>query len=317
METAKKEKGTQVIYGSFLENRIVKIKPVESSGKWSNLLVKGQEKSKDPFLYNKVKRSYQVPLLSEQKGGGVKQILDDIVRIPIEKYRETFPLGMTEREFFEKEIGVDLNHNAKPEENFFRINRLGRVTITKEGTTLNLAIPLDMLKYKILLSNKSLICPSYDDRHLKATYEFMVVDEDKLVSKKLGEAMIVSDAYIKFAEITNSKTSTINFIRSLGRAIPATAMDNEAWLKGEVLTIVENNPKYFLEIVNHPQYKERVFVQEAVEAGAILRKGEKRYTLDNGHELGDLNDCITYVNNPDNQEVRLRIKAKIELAKKR
>jgi hypothetical protein len=102
---------------------------------------------------------------------------------------------------------------------------------------------------------------------------------------------------------------------SLGRTIPATA--SEEWLKGEVLNIVDTNPKYFLEIVNHPQYDERIFVQEAVEAGAIIRKSDKRYTLDNGAELGELTDAINYLLNPDNQEVKLRIKAKIDLATKK
>ena len=36
-KTAEKEK---VVYGTFLQDRVVSIKPVESSGKWSNLLVK-------------------------------------------------------------------------------------------------------------------------------------------------------------------------------------------------------------------------------------------------------------------------------------
>jgi hypothetical protein len=80
---------------------------------------------------------------------------------------------------------------------------------------------------------------------------------------------------------------------------------------------VDTNPKYFLEIVNHPQYDERIFVQEAVEAGAIIRKSDKRYTLDNGAELGELTDAINYLLNPDNQEVKLRIKAKIDLATKK
>jgi hypothetical protein len=88
-------------------------------------------------------------------------------------------------------------------------------------------------------------------------------------------------------------------------------------LKNEVLTYCGNNPEYFLEIVNHPQYNERIFVQEAVEAGAIIRKGEKRYTLDNGAELGELTDVVNYLLNPDNQEVKLRIKAKIDLAKRK
>ena len=311
MKTATESK---MVYGTFLQDRIVAVKPVESSGKWSTLLVQGQDKSKDPFLLNKAKRSYQVPLNSVHSGGGVKVILDDQRRVLIEKYKESYPNGMTQKEFFEKELGVNLNPTLPHDENFWRTDRRGRVTLTKEGTTLNLNNALDMLKYLILLSNRMLISPSYDDRVLKATYEFMIVDESKVTVKKLEEASIKAQAYVKFAEITNSKKATIGFIKSLGRAIPATA--TEDWLKSEVLTIVDSNPNYFLEIVNHPQYEQRIFVQEAIEAGAIIRKGEKRYTLDNGAELGDLTDTINYLNNPDNQEVKLRIKAKVELAKR-
>lgn len=312
METATE---TKKVYGTFLQDRIVSVKPVESSGKWSNLLVQGQDKSKDPFLLNKVKRSYQVPLNSEMRGGGVKVILDDQRRVLIQKYEESHPNGMTQKEFFEKELGVNLNPTLPQDTNFWRTDRRGRVILTKEGTTLNLNLSLDMLKYHILLSNKMLVSPSYDERVLKATYEFMIVDESKVTSKKLEEANVRADAYIKFAEVTNSRKATIGFIKSLGRTIPATASDE--WLKNEVLNIVDSNPNYFLEIVNHPQYQERIFVQEATEAGAIIRKGEKRYTLDNGSELGDLNDVIGYLLNPDNQDVKLRIKAKIELAKKK
>jgi hypothetical protein len=311
METTTAEK---VVYGTFLQDRIVAVKPVESSGKWSTLLVSGQDNKKDPFIYNKAKRSYQLPLNNANLGGGVKVILDDQKRVKIQKYMESFPNGMTQKEFFEKELGVNLNPTLKAEENFWRTDRRGRVVMTKEGTTLNLNLSLDMLKYLILIANKSLVSPSYEDRTLKATYEFMIVDESKVTTKKLAEASIKADAFIKYAEITNSKKATIGFIKSLGRTIPATA--SEEWIKNEVLNIADSNPAYFLEIVNHPQYNERIFVQEAVEAGAIIRKGEKRYTLDNGAELGDMTDVINYLLNPDNQEVKLRIKAKIDLAKR-
>ena len=311
METAKIEKQ---IYGSFLQNRIVAIKPVESSGKWGTLLVQGQDNKKDPFMYNKTKRSFQVPLNNANLGGGVKVILDDQRRVKVQKYMESFPNGMTQKEFFEKELGVDLNPTLKQEDNFWRTDRRGRVVLTKEGTTLNLNQSLDMLKYLILLADKMRVSPSYDDRTLKATYEFMIVDESKVTTKKLEEASVKANAFVKYAEITNSKTATIGFIKSLGRTIPATA--NDEWLKNEVLNIVDSNPTYFLEIVNHPQYAERIFVQEAVEAGAVIRKGEKRYTLDNGAELGDMTDVINYLLNPDNQEVKLRVKAKIDLAKR-
>ena len=311
-KTATDEK---IIYGSFLQDKIVAIKPVESSGKWSTLLVKGQERSKDPFLYNKVKRSYQMPLQSYNNGGGVVPLLDDLRRVHIQKYMEKYPEGMTQKEFFEEELGVDLNPTLPIETNFWRNDRRARVVLTKEGMQLNLNLPLNMLHYLILMANKSLVSPSYDARNDKATYEFMIVDESKVTSKRIEEASIKADAFSKFAEITRSKTSTIGFIKSLGRTVPATA--TEDWLKAEVLNVIENSPKAFLEIVNHPQYNDRIFVQEAVEAGAIIRKGDKRYTLDNGVELGDLQDTIKYVMDPENQEVKMRLKAKVELTKRK
>jgi hypothetical protein len=315
METATATKEKE-IFGTFLQNRIVSVKPVESNGKWSNLLVQGQEKMKDPFLLNKVKRSFQVPLNSEAKGGGVKVILDDQKRVKVQKYLESHPNGMTQKEFFEKELGgIDLNPTLQNDKNFWRTDRRGRVILTKEGLKLNLSYPIDMLKYLILLSNKSAISPSYEERSLKATYEFMMVDEAKVTTKKLDEANLRAKAYVKYAEITNSRASVIGFIKSLGRTIPATATDE--WMKNEVLTKLENNPEEFLAIVNHEQYNERIFVQEAVDAGAIIRKADRRYTLDNGAELGDLTDVVNYLLNPDNQEVKLRISAKIELTKRK
>lgn len=314
METAT---ATKEIYGSFLQNRLVSVKPVESNGKWSTLLVQGQENKKDPFMYNKVKRSYQVPLNSEAKGGGIKIILDDQKRVKIQKYIESYPNGMTQKEFFEKELGgVDLNTTLANDKNFWRVDKRSRVTLTKEGLKLNLNYSVDMLKYLILMSNKSAIAPSYDERTLKATYEFMMVDEAKVIVKQVEEADIKSKAWVKYAEITGSKKSTIAFIKSLGRVIPATAMKDGAWLKGEVLKVIDTDPVKFLEIVNHPQYNERIFVQEAVDAGAIIRKSDKRYTLDNGIELGDLTETVNYLLDPENQETKLRINAKIELTKR-
>lgn len=303
------------LYGSFLEDRIVAVKPVESSGKWANLLVKGQELRKDAFLYNKIKRSFQVPLMGERHGGGIKNILDDYKRVLIKKYEDKYPEGMTQKEFFENELGINLNYTAPLETNFWRIDKRSRVMITKEGIKLNLNVTIDMLRYLILLSDSQRICPSYEERTRKATYEFVMVDESKVLSKKIEETNIKTQAYIKFAEITSNVEEMKGFIRSLGRTIPAN--HTEDWLKNEIVDVMETSPSRFLDIVNHPHYKQRVFVQRAIEVGAIVKMNDKRYTLDNGAELGDLTDTINYLSDPQNQELRLRVKAKIELADKR
>ena len=312
-EVVKKEE--KIIYGSFLKDEIVAVKPVPSSGKWSSLLVSGQDRKADPFIYNKVKRSYQVPLRNYREGGGVTPILDDQNRIHIKKYSTTFPDGMTQKEFFEKELGCDLNTTLAAEENFWRTDKRGRVTITRKGLQLNLNQPLDMLKYLILLSNKMLISPSFEDARKKATYEFMLVDENKLTSKKVEEGKLTARAYTEFARIIASEDKMIGFVKSLGRVLPGKYTND--WLENEILTVLENSPANFLSIVTDPHYDSKIFIQNAIDAGAILKKGDKRYTLDNGVELGDLIDTINFVNATENQEVKFRIKGKIQLANRK
>jgi len=312
-EVVKKE--NRIVYGSFLRDETVAVKPVPSSGKWSNLLVSGQDKKTDPFIYNKVKRSYQVPLKSYNAGGGVTNILDDQNRIHIKKYANTYTDGMTQKEFFEKELGCDLNTTLAAEDNFWRTDKRSRVTITRKGLKLNLNEPLDMMRYLILLSNKMMISPSFEDARKKATYEFMLVDENKLKSKKVQEGKRKANAYTEFARLTSSEDKMIGFIKSLGRVLPANYTTD--WLEDEILTVLENSHENFLAIVKDPHYDAKIFIQQAVDAGAILKKGDKRYTLDNGIELGDLLDTINYVNDPSNQEVKFRIKGKIQLASKK
>jgi hypothetical protein len=316
MAATKEKVKTEVkkTYGSFLKDQIVDIKPVESSGKWKNLLASGQDMNKSPFLFNKIKRSFQVPLNSSRKGGGVKIILDDNTKVLIKKYEEQYPEGMTERQFFEKEIGVSLNPSEPKEKNFWRTDKRGRVTLTKEGVTLNLNLTMDMLRYKILLSNENLVAPNYDVRKNKQTYEFMVVDQGKLISRRVEEADLKSKAFSKYAEITTNLTSMISFIKALGRTVPANYTEN--WLKGEILTVLENSHSNFLSVVEDPNYELKIFIQNATEVGAIKRMNERRYVLDNGIELGDLYSVIQWISDPDHQETKMRIMSQIEMAKK-
>lgn len=313
-ETTVEAPKAKIVYGSFLRDEIVAVKPVPSSGKWSNLLVGNQENKKDPYMYNKVKRSYQIPLKNYREGGGVVEVLDDQKRVFVLKYINTYPDGMTQKEFFERELGCDLNTTLEPEKNFWRTDKRGRVTITKKGLTLNLNQPLDMLKYLILLSNKMLIAPSFEDATLKATYEFMLVDENKLTSRTVETGRTKAKAFTQFGIITSSREKMIGFIKSLGRVLPARATDE--FLESEILKVLENSPEAFLAIVEDPNYDRKIFIQQGVDCGAILKKANNRYTLDNGVELGDLNDTLNYLGNPENQEVRLRIKSRIELANK-
>ena len=192
------------------------------------------------------------------------------------------------------------------------MDKRGRVTLKKEGLTLNLRLPMDMLRFKILTANGQYIAPNYEDRRNKATYEFMIVDQGSVVSRRVEEADLKARASQRYLEITSSVPSMKGFIKAIGRTIPGN--HTKDWLKGEILTVLEDSHSKFLSIVDDNLYAKRVFVQEAVEAGAINKMNDKRYVLDNGVELGDLLSTIAWLSNPEHQESRLRVKSQIELA---
>ena len=312
--SAKTVEKKDIVWGTFLQKKIVEVKPIESSGKWRKLLVAGQDMKKEPFMFNKVKKSFQVPLMSAAKGGGVKVVFNDVEKKHIKKYHSKFPDGMTEREFFEQELGVDLNPYGEPGSNFWRDSKKARVVLSKEGMTLNLETAMGMLRYKILLANKNLISPSYEERRNRATYEFMIVNQGKLTSKKAEAGKLKSRAFAAYGKITSDEDSMKGFIRSLGRAIPANYTTD--WLEAEILDVLEENPSGFLKIVEDPTYEAKIFVQKAVECGAIKRMNNRRYVLDNGVELGDLPQTIQYLRDPEHQEVKMRIKAQVEMAQR-
>lgn len=307
------EKATKV-YGSFLEDRVLKVKPVESSGKWTGLLVAGQEKKKEPFLFDKVKRSYQVPLNNAARGGGVKVVLDNQKRVLIKRYEAKYPEGMTEQEFFEEELGTDLNPRLPKEENFWRTDKRGRVTLTREGMPLNLNNAIDMIRYKILMANPKKIAPSFDERGNSLSYEFMIINETHVTNKQLEEADKEARAFTKFTEITRDENSMLGFIKALGRTVPGNY--TKTWLKAEILKELKKDFSKFLSVVEDPLFNDKILVQEAVNVGALKKINNRRYTTDGGVELGDLMSTISWINNPDNQEARLRIKNQIDMSKK-
>ena len=318
-EEPKKEKVAVVekktVWSSYLENRTVEVKPIESSGKWKKLLVAGQDLTKEPFMFNKVKKSFQVPLVSARHGGGIKTILDDIERKMIKKYVQKYPEGMTERQFFEEELGADLSPYNSSETNFWRINKKSRVTLTKQGLALDLNTALGMLRYKILLSNHNLISPSYEDRKKRATYEFMIVSQGKLISKKAEAGKLKTKAFAEYGKIVSSDSNMKGFIRALGRTVPANY--NSDWLETEILQVLEESPAGFLRIVQDPTYKGRIFMQQAVEAGAVKKMNDRRYTLDNGIEIGDLQQALRWMDDPENQDMYMRVKTQVELSVKK
>ena len=287
---------------NWLPKKIIVVKPVQAGARWAELLVKGEDKRNEPFMFNKIKRSYQVPLRPATQGGGLHVLLDNSKRY----YTPQFPNeALTEQEFFEKLLGTNLNPLLPVAENFWRVDKRSRVTMDKRGLRLDLSNVLDNLKEKILRSNKRKIAPSPELQDTRASYEFMLLDESVQVDKLAEIADLKTSAAIRFAEIAQSEKTMLDFIKVKGGGAPHNA--DAKWLKGEIYKIVEGDPKLFLSYANDPYYNDKVLIYDAVQLGVLRKVKENQYTSDSGATIGSINDVITYINDPQNEIIKLRV----------
>ena len=44
---------------------------------------------------------------------------------------------------------------------------------------------------------------------------------------------------------------------------------------------------------------------------------DRRYTLDNGIEIGDLTQALRWMEDPENQDMYMRVKSQVEMANKK
>ena len=88
-------------------------------------------------------------------------------------------------QYLEHVMGLEFNalsvHNRK--NNFWDDSNpegFGRVELHKQDNYLDLSVPEDYIKYKVLLANKDQICPSMQEleERPKATYQFVILSEN-------------------------------------------------------------------------------------------------------------------------------------------
>ena len=142
----------------YLETKVVEVKPIEAGGKWKGIVSNYKEKENDPFLFKKVVKSYELPLNSASKGGGVVGILDNTLKNSCpDVIVEGKPRELTEQEYFESIIGKSLNPYLPADTNFWRSDSRSRVQIRDARLRLNLDNPMDMIKFKILKKKNVMI----------------------------------------------------------------------------------------------------------------------------------------------------------------
>lgn len=229
-----------------------------------------------------------------------------------------------EKEYLEEVLGLELNalsvHNRK--NNFWDDSNpegFGRVELHKQDNYLDLSIPEDYIKYKVLLANKDQICPSMQEleERPKATYQFVILSENAEATSSLKRVDATKNCWKEFGKIEED-ADTLRTVIELVEKRPLAPKTKIDFLQGRVSELIETDPRKMLGILTDPYLPAKVLIKRGVEKGIISWRNDLYYLREDGHplcELGEnstLNNAAKYISCPKNQELKFTIEAKLK-----
>lgn len=232
-------------------------------------------------------------------------------------------LTNSEKEFLEEIMGLEKNALSihKKENNYWsdaNPDGVGRVTLRRQDTYLDLSQPNDYIKYKILLANKDLICPSLQEyeRLPKATYQYVIIaegDETKAAKSTTDNMM---ESYKEFGKIE----SDIDILRQVVETIggrPVSQTTKIEFLQAKMNEFIQADAKKFLKVVKDEYLPTKVLIRKAIHAGVITKRGDYLYLRADGKPLCNDNEDPTldvaarYLNDPRHQSIKFSIESEL------
>jgi hypothetical protein len=196
----------------------------------------------------------------------------------IKKGRLASILTSEEQEFFESKLNEDLNIHKKID-NFwstFTVKIRKDDKLMRDGYEMDLSDPIDNLRWR-LLKIDSHVAPSWAERFDRGDYTFALVEENEMIESRARVADKKKDAYMFLGKIEGSTKKMIDFLRVYGKKPSATATVD--FLKGEIDKLIEDSKTIdnVIAIIKDNDYEMKLFIEDAIEAGAIVRTNRKYY----------------------------------------
>ena len=248
-------------------------------------------------LMDNAVRGFTVPMLSN---GTYRNVLTD-----------------NEKAYLEDMLGLEINglsvYNKK--DNYWD-NYL--IRLSKQDTILDLSVPEDYIKYKVLLANKDTIAPSMKalKEARKATYEYVVMEPNEEFADSRNRVNNTMKCYEEFGAIKDK----FDILKCIIETLDGRSVDNNTkieFLQAKATDLISANPKLFLDTVTDPLLSSKVLLKKATSAGIISKRGEYYYLREDGSPLCEYNEDPTftiaakYLSLPQNQELKFSIEAKL------
>jgi len=183
-----------------------------------------------------------------------------------------------------------------------------RIKIPKNGLTLHLNNPKDLLIYTILLEHQQ-VANSEVEKSDSPFAQYVLtstLQEAKVVAKKVN---LKKEAYKLFSAM--STTDMEGFLKVYGKKPGKNATSD--WLESEIGKIIELNPQDFINIAKDSSLKIKIFIADCIDKGALKKIGSK-YALTGGDVIAySIEEAITYLTDKANQEVYINLKSKLDV----
>ena len=249
------------------------------------------------------------------------------IKFPVPMLRSGFyadVLTNDEKKFLEWKLGLETGALGvyKRQDNFWDDSNpqgIGRVELTKGDNYFDKSKPLDYIKLAILRKYDDIIAPSMQvlqDRP-KATYKFVIINENDSVKTANTKVTIKSQAYKAFGKIEDDKNK-MRVIIEIIEGKPVATNSKIEYLQGKIGELIETNTKLFLNVVNDPLLDNKILIKKAIEAGIIANRGNYLYykkdnsPLCNNGEEPTLNIAAKFLSLPKNQELKFNIEAQLK-----
>lgn len=233
-------------------------------------------------------------------------------------------LTNSEMAFLEEYMGMEKGTLSvyKKENNFWsdaNPQGINQVKLRKQDNYLDLSVPEDYIRYKILLANKDFIAPSLkvlEDRP-KATYQFVVIEDNDQVNSAKRNMNVTRECWMEFGKIENDIETLMTIVELIdGRNVsPNTNID---FLQTKIDSYIQSNPKTFLKVIKDETLPTKVLIRRSINAGNIIKRGDYLYLKEDGKPLcGDneepvLSIAVKFLNNPRNQAIKLGLEARLK-----
>lgn len=231
---------------------------------------------------------------------------------PIVKYRNCFDYlapyftrsgniytGINEEDSLR--LGAILGLNLLPSSSFWNTFS---VRIGAGDVYIDTEDPLDEIKYLFLKNHKRVKTSIFEN---KATADYLLINKEEEAKKENLFNKAKVDA------ISEYRRMSLTDMRKCLRLFGHNAENSSGELvENELFKIIENNPNTFLDKwVNNRNRELEVIIEKAI-AKNIIRRNKNVYKFGSEAIAYNMQECIDYLNNPKNQDVKLSILSAID-----